>query len=73
MEHLLKSNKSIIFQPVEWKYLGVSTSLNFLIFLIILLHFILFMDRSSVWLKGHAPTNFDKWKTATQDYEVCLH
>ncbi|XP_027899736.1 xylosyl- and glucuronyltransferase LARGE1 isoform X2 [Xiphophorus couchianus] len=28
------------------------------------------MDRYHVWTKGHAPTNFAKWRTATTPYKV---
>lgn len=28
------------------------------------------LDRYHVWTKGHAPTNFAKWRTATTAYKV---
>ena len=31
----------------------------------------LFTFRYHVWTKGHAPTNFAKWRTATTAYKVC--
>jgi len=37
-----------------------------------IIFFIIILFRASVWLKGHAPTDFEKWKTATENYEVCF-
>lgn len=31
----------------------------------------LLTSRYHVWTKGHAPTNFAKWRTATTPYKVC--
>lgn len=33
----------------------------------------LFTFRYHVWTKGHAPTNFAKWRTATTPYKVINH
>jgi hypothetical protein len=35
----------------------------------------LFTFRYHVWTKGHAPTNYGKWRTATTPYKVshCVH
>jgi len=32
----------------------------------------LFTFRYHVWTKGHAPTDFDKWRTATTPYKVAI-
>lgn len=31
---------------------------------------LLLLCRESVWVKGHAPTNFEKWKNARENYKV---
>lgn len=33
--------------------------------------YVTYFPRYHVWTKGHAPTNFAKWRTATTPYKVC--